>query len=136
MTTVELKPQLKVELNDILNGISQLDVKELESFFNRVGTLLAHRKTRHLSERESQLLSEINTGLPDEHRKKYLALKEKRQTGTLSDSELKDLISMTEEIEQVGVRRLENLAELAKLRGVEVRDLMKQLGIQAPLAYA
>ncbi|MCC6725181.1 MAG: STAS/SEC14 domain-containing protein [Saprospiraceae bacterium] len=136
MAIIELKPQVKVELSEILNGISQLDVKELESFFNRVGTLLAHRKTRHLSEREFQLLSEINKGLPEEHRQKYLALKEKRQLSALTEAEAQEMASMVAEVEQVGVRRLENLVELAKLRGVEVKALMKQLGIQAPLAYA
>jgi hypothetical protein len=136
MTTIELKPQLKVELNDILNGISQLDVKELESFFKRVGTLLAHRKTHHLSEREFQLLTEINKGLPDEHRQQYLLLKEKSQLGNLSATEAQQFASMTEEIEATGVRRLECLVELSKLRGVEIKALMKQLGIQSPLAYA
>jgi hypothetical protein len=136
MTTIELKPQLKVELNEILNGISQLDVKELESFFKRVGTLLAHRKAHLLSEREFQLLSEINKGLPDEHRQKYLLLKEKRHDDNLSATETKQLAAMTQEIETTGVKRLECLVELAKLRGVEVNTLMKQLGIQAPLAYA
>ncbi|MCU0346192.1 MAG: hypothetical protein MUC59_04590 [Saprospiraceae bacterium] len=136
MAIVELKPQVKVELSEILNGISQLDVKELETFFNRVGTLLAHRKTHHLSEREFELLSEINKGLPDEHRQKYLALKEKRQQSSLTEPEAQELANMVEEVEQVGVLRLESLAELAKLRGVEVKNLMKQLGIQAPLAYA
>jgi hypothetical protein len=136
MAIIELKPQVKVELNEILNGISQLDVQELESFFNRVGTLLAHRKTRHLSEREFQLLSQINKGLPDEHRQHYLALKEKRQQSSLTEAEALELASMVAEVEQVGVQRLESLAELAKLRGVDVKKLMKQLGIQAPIAYA
>ena len=136
MPTIKLKPQLNVELNEILNGISQLDVKELESFFKRVGTLLAQRKTQHLSEREFQLLTEINKGLPEEHRQQYLLLKEKRQQETLSEVESKQLATMTQAIEQTGVRRLECLVELAKLRGVEINTLMKQLGIQAPLAYA
>ena len=136
MTTIEVKPKVKLELNDILNGISKLDVKDLENFFNRVGTILAHRKTRHLSEREFQLLSEINKGLPAAHRQKYLSLKEKHQQATLSGAETKELAAMVAEVEQVGVRRLECLVELAKLRGVEVNLLMKQLGIQAPLAYA
>lgn len=136
MPTIKLKPQLSVELNDILNGISQLDVKELESFFKRVGTLLAHRKTHHLSEREFQLLKEINQGLPEEHRHEYLALKEKLRQETITATEVQQLSTMTQAIEEKGVRRLESLVELAKLRGVEVSVLMKQLGIQAPLAYA
>ncbi|MCF8243810.1 MAG: hypothetical protein K9J37_02160 [Saprospiraceae bacterium] len=136
MATIELKPKLKVELNEILNGVAQLDVKELESFFKRIGTLLAHRKTSHLPEREFQLLTEINKGLPEEHRQQYLLLKDKRQQETLSATEAKQLAAMTQEIEQIGVKRLECLVELAKLRGVEVNTLMTQLGIQAPLAYA
>ncbi len=136
MATIEIKPKVTLELHEILNGISKLDVKELESFFNRVGTLLAHRKTRHLSERESQLLSEINKGLPTGHRQKYLLLKGKLRQENISPSEQEELMAMTKEVERTGVKRLEHLVELAKLRGVEINILMDQLGIQSPLAYA
>ncbi|MEZ4963228.1 MAG: hypothetical protein R2830_25630 [Saprospiraceae bacterium] len=135
MATIEIKPKVKVGLNEILDGISQLDVKELESFFNRVGTLLAHRKTQHLTESEFQLLSEINKSLPPNHRQRYLKLKEKRGQAGLSEAEQQELLAMSDEIERIGVRRLECLVELAKLRSISLDELMEQLGIKAPLAY-
>ena len=133
MSTTEIKPQ--VNLNEILAGISTLDVRELEAFFNKVGTMLAHRKTPHLTEREYQLLKEINKGLSPEHSRKYLKLIEKFQARTIEEQEQKELLRMSDEIEQAGVRRLEYLVELSKLRGVSLQELMNQLGIKTPLAY-
>lgn len=135
MTSIEIKPKVKVELNEILDGISQLDTKELETFFKRVGMLLAHRKAPHLSEQEFRLLKEINRTLSLAHQQRYLSLKEKRIQGILSQAEAEELMAMIEEIEQVGVKRLECLVELAKLRGVGLPELKEQLGIKAPLAY-
>jgi len=135
MPTIEIKPKVQVTLNEILAAVSKLDSREMEAFFNQVGTLLAHRKTRHLSEKEFQLLAEINKGLPPEHRRKYLKLKDKLRPGNLTEAEYKELSAMSDEIERTGVRRLECLVELSKLRGVELKELMNQLGIKAPLAY-
>jgi hypothetical protein len=135
MPTIEVKPKVQVTLNEILAAISKLDTREMEAFFNQVGTLLAHRKTSHLSEKEFQLLAEINKGLPPEHRLKYLQLKDKSHRGNLTKAEYKEFLAMSGEIERTGVRRLECLVELSRLRRVELKELMNQLGIKAPLAY-
>lgn len=136
MSTIEVKPHVKVQLNEILAGISTLDVRELESFFNQVGTMLARRKTPHLTEREHQLLLEINKGLSLEHRRNYLNLKEKSLAQKLNELERQELLALSDEIEQAGARRLAYLVELSKLRGVSLKEVMNQLGIKTPLAYA
>ncbi len=135
MPSIVVKPKVEVNLTDILAGISTLNVRDLEAFFNQVGTLLVQRKTPHLAEREFQLLAEINKGLSPDHRRKYLTLKDKHRVKNLSEAERQELSAMTGEVERAGVRRLECLVELSKLRGVELKDLMNQLGIKAPLAY-
>lgn len=135
MPTIEIKPKVQVALNEILAAVSKLDTREMEAFFNQVGTLLAHRKSSYFSEREFQLLAEINNDLPPEHRCNYLKLQDKLRPGNLTEAEYKELSAMSDEIERTGVRRLKCLVELSKLRGVELKELMNQLGIKAPLAY-
>jgi hypothetical protein len=78
---------------------------------------------------ESSLLERINEGLPDETWTRYEALKEKRDAETLTDAEHEELIRLSDEIEIWNARRLEAVAELAKLRGVPFPELVKQLGL-------
>src|SRR5713226_5206766 len=51
---------------------------------------------------------------------------------TLTDAEHAELIRRVNEVELWNARRLEAVAELAKLRGVRFPDLVKQLGLGAP----
>jgi hypothetical protein len=82
-----------------------------------------------LSKKESQLLENINAGLSQETWQRYRALIEKRRDENLTSDEHKELIQISDHLEQLNVRRMEHLVELAQLRNLPVRALMKQLGI-------
>jgi len=51
------------------------------------------------------------------------------QNETISEREYEELLSLWQEVERRNVERLKALIELAKLRGVSVQELMRQLGI-------
>jgi hypothetical protein len=57
MTKVQITPDLSIELSQLLKGVAQLDVSELEQFSAQVNLILAQRKVPSLSQAESMLLS-------------------------------------------------------------------------------
>jgi hypothetical protein len=83
----------------------------------------------HLTARESELLKEINRGLPPDIWHRYDELAAKRRDETLTDPEHRELLALGDQIETAHVHRIAVLAELARVRGVELDALMKQLGI-------
>ena len=82
---------------------------------------------------EATLLTEINQGLPAETWRRYAALKEKRRAGTLTSEEHAEIIAISDEIEEMNVRRMERVVRLARLRHTSVDALMDELGIKSPL---
>lgn len=85
-----------------------------------------------LTAAEAALLERINEGLPEGLWARYEALKEERDAETLTEAEHAELIRLVNEVEIWNARRLEAVAELAKLRGVRFADLVKQLGLGTP----
>lgn len=81
---------------------------------------------------EATLLQEINRGLSPESWQRYSALKEKRRAETLTPAEQAELIAFSDRMEELNVRRMERLTELARLRKTSVDTLMDELGIKSP----
>lgn len=79
---------------------------------------------------ESKLLTQINRGLPESLWDRYDALIARRRAETLTRAELRELIAITNKVEVDHARRTGLLVKLAKLRGVQLEDLMNQLGIK------
>jgi hypothetical protein len=89
----------------------------------------AQKAAPHLPRAEAELLQKINEGLPEATWERYRALKEKRDDETLTPEEHRELIALTDTIEGWNVERLEVVSRLAKLRGVPLPEMMKELGL-------
>ena len=81
----------------------------------------------HLPRAEAELLQRINEGLAEATWERCPALKDKRDTDTLTEAEHGELIRLVNQVEGWNVRRLETVAELAKQRGVRFPDLVTVL---------
>ena len=81
---------------------------------------------------EAELLEQINEGLPEATWTRYHELQAKRNAEMLTDVEHAELIRLVNEVEIWNARRLEAVAELARLRGVRFPDLVRELGLGAP----
>jgi hypothetical protein len=81
---------------------------------------------------ESRLLAAINQRLPEATLRRYYALMDRRRDETLTEAEHAELITLNNVVEQAHVARLEKVFELARLKGIEVKVLMKQLGLGNP----
>ncbi len=100
--------------------------------------LAATRRARaqiaaRLSGDESALLQTINRGFSSETWQQYEALKAKRRAGTLTPQEQTELIALSDQMEEMNVRRMESVSQLARLRRTSIDALMEDLGIKSSL---
>ena len=82
-----------------------------------------------LSHEESVLLQQINASLSSIEWERYRALLEKREAETLIVSEQAELIAFSDQIEAANVRRMQAVAELARLRNTTLPALVASLGL-------
>jgi LAS superfamily LD-carboxypeptidase LdcB len=129
MSIVKLEVQLSSA--ELLKAVEQLNLSELEQFVSQVIVLQAQRKANRLPQAEAELLLKINQGIPANLQRDYKELIAKRDDEILTEDEYQKLLQLTEEIEKIQAQRIENLAELARLRGISLSTLMENLGIHA-----
>lgn len=130
MATVQIKSDVGVE--QLLEGVSQLETVELEQFLTQASLLLAQRNEVALPRTESDLLKKINQGLPIDIQQRYDDLRAKLRREELSSAEHKELLELVDVVEQASVERLQHLMALSQLRQVSLDELLQQLDIHPP----
>lgn len=134
--TIELEPEIENDLRHAAAdaGLSPvaLAAKLLRQGLKDVSAPGAAGK--HLSRVEANLLQRINSSLSQIEWQQYHALIAKRRAETLTTREQQELIALSDQIEDANVRRIEAVAELARLRQTSVRALMNELGLK-PVAH-
>ena len=123
-------PTIQIETDQLLQAALQMPREELEQFVARLFALKAREETPGLSEREAELLMQIYQGLPAAKQTRLNELIYKRQASTISAKELRELKALTDQIEKSDAERLQLLTELARLRNVTLRKLIKNLGLK------
>lgn len=85
---------------------------------------------KHL-QAEEDLLARIrlNSRLPDAAARRFNRLRRKFQDETITESELTEYQGLISRLEWMTVERLEALIELARMRGADVKTLMRELGL-------
>ena len=128
---------MPIAKQEVIRMIEELDNEQLLKEIR----LLLKRKSEDdqsdiapasLTEQETQLLSEINKGLPEAIQARYTSLLEKLSEEKLTPSEHEELLELTPIVEAKTVERLQALQSLAAIRCVSVPSLMAQLGIEEP----
>lgn len=132
MPSVELQSKIKIELNEIIQSVAQLDTPLLEEFVDQLTLLLARRKAPHLPIKEAELLLKIHQWLPPDIERPYDELTKKRREQTITTEEYETLLRLVDIVEMQQVERMKNLIELSKIRGVSLDELMEQLGLTPP----
>jgi len=132
MDSIEIQKGVRISLEDILSGISQVDLSSLEKFSEEINRLVARRKTKAPSERELELIHNIYQPWESELQKKYDALTEKNLAGTITNSEHSKLLELVVLAEKKNAQWLEAMIELAELRSISLEELQAQLGIIHP----
>ncbi len=130
MQTIQLKSEVTLRISDLLKGMEQLSLDDLEIIQRKIITLRVKKIAPSHSKKEAKLLERIHLGLPAQMLLRYDALDEKRQDKTLTDEEYQELMGIIEKIEEYDTNRLGYLAELCEIRSVPLGTLVKQLGIR------
>ena len=134
MTTVRVTSE--INLDQLLDGMAQLETADLERLGTHISTLLAQRKAASLPQSETELLQHINQGLPEETQQRYHHLQAKLQAETITPAEHQELLTLIDTVEQADSDRLQHLLTLAQLRQVPRNELLAQLGLQPPAVHA
>jgi len=83
---------------------------------------------------ETELLQKINRGFPASVWQPYKQLIAKRNDETLAEDEYQQLITLSDQLEEMNVERMGYLIELSQLRKQPLRKVMDDLGIH-PLSH-
>jgi hypothetical protein len=127
------KVQLELDMNEVLQGLSELQSDEFEAFVSKALSLQAQRKAPHLTKDETALLEKINVRLSKDEYARLEHLNRKLHDETLTNAEHKELMELTERLEQQDVERMNAVIELAALRGGRLEDMINQLGFPPKL---
>ena len=130
MPTIQIEAQLSsVEL---LRAAEQLKLPELEELVANLLAIQADRRAPRLLRAEAELLQIINRAAPADARKRFDALNSRRRSESLTEEEQSELLRLIDQMEAFDVQRVEALSELARLRKVSLKALMKDLHIRKP----
>lgn len=86
---------------------------------------LSHRAMQEAQELE--LMTIIQRRLPSSQQKRWVALREKLESETLTEREHQELMTYSDLLELWNAERMEALMELAKLRQVDFKVLYQEL---------
>jgi len=126
MTVLDIPAQVTVDA--LIKVVTQLPSDELEKFLTRINIV------RRRQANEADLLAVVQHQLPPERQQRLDELRDRLESETLTDAERTELLEMIERIEAADVKRAEALLALAENRGVSVRRLMQDLGLEPRLA--
>lgn len=118
-------------VDELLKAVDDLSEPDLDDLVERALFIRARRRAPVLTSEETALLLEINQGIPSALYDRYQQLLDQRDEETLSEPEYAELLEISHQIEGLGVKRMEALAKLAKLRQIPLLQLMDDLGIQS-----
>lgn len=131
MGKIQVNAEVEVDIQQLL---AQLGTEELEEFSREISAALSLRKSQDTKGMEAQLLQQLNEEciLPETHWTAFNQLNEKKERGTLSQTELDAFAKLVEEEESMRLKRTVVLGELARIKQVPLPQLLIDLGITSP----
>jgi hypothetical protein len=113
--------------HNLLKAAESLAPREFDKLAQGIAELQTRRNGHSLSSHEARLLRQINKGFSDSWWKRYHLLIDKRRAETLTRAEQRELLDLTDQLENREAKRMEALAKLAQLRQCSVTDLASKL---------
>ena len=124
--TIQLPPKLEQQLRE--HAASE-GLPPEGYVLKVVKNSLRDSQQKQQSDREAELLEKAKLNIPKGFWETYDQLVAKRQAETITPSELKSLIKMTDFLEEENARRMPYAIELAKLKNVKLKTMIKRLGV-------
>lgn len=128
---IQVSKEGSLTFDDILKGVSNLETNEIVQFMHEISRIVANRKVKALSFRESDLLKNINDSIPQKLDMQYETLALKLNDETITEKEHQQLLKIIAKLEEAKAKKLEYMIELARLRNISLKELAKQLQAQS-----
>jgi hypothetical protein len=122
-------PNTRAKSNGLLDAVRRMTREEFDDFLAQASSSRAPLTGATLSSEETRLIRRINRGLSKKWHERHARLTHRRKNGCLSSEEHQELLRLTHEAESRDAERAAALVELADLRHLPLRVLMKQMGI-------
>lgn len=131
METIVLKKGIEINLDELTQQLSQLDELVLTNFLISLNDKLnGHAQLLQISE-ETILLQKIKSIVPASILRQYRKLRKKAQQQTISDTEHRELLLLSDFIEEKTAEKINLLSNLAQLRQVPLNTILQQFTIQS-----
>ncbi len=123
---------LEITTEDLLSAVVSLPKNEFERLIANAKKL-RRKSPEHQANTEIKLIKKVNESvLSDVERMRFNELIEKRRDENINENELNELIVLTDKSEELNVKRLKYLVEIANIRNKSLREVMKELEIFPP----
>ncbi|HEX9929731.1 MAG TPA: hypothetical protein VGB02_14455 [Pyrinomonadaceae bacterium] len=117
---------------NLLQAVVNLPQNEFERLIANAKKL-RRALPQNQANKEIRLIKKVNEAvLSDAERVRFNELIEKRRSENISESEFDELIALTEKGEELNVKRLKYLVEIANIRNKSLPEVMKELEIFPP----
>lgn len=131
MQTIEIKSGLQIGIEEIFNGIQQLDNQALTSFAGEVNRLLSSRSAKSANELQSELLKKIKAVIPATVKRRQAQLYAQMEQGAIAPKEREELLLLNHLLEEKSAERILLMGKLAELKGISIGELVGQLKMRA-----
>ena len=125
MQSIEIQKGVRVEIEDLISGVSRMETPALEKFLDTLSHILDNKKMA--AGREKELLKKIENVVPAFVKRRYEQLHAKMQKGSISETERQELQQIVDFMEERAAERVHLMAELAALRHITLKELATQL---------
>jgi hypothetical protein len=131
MQTIQIKKVKNINLEDLVLGVSQLDELNLAVFFVQLNEKIMESPRLNRLSQESLLLRKIKQVIPASVLRQYRNLRKKAREQVIAEPEKRELLLLSDFIEEKTVEKINLLAELAKLRQVPLATVLQEFAIQS-----
>jgi hypothetical protein len=124
---------LQISTENLLGVVLQMPDSEYDKFIEKANKLRRKSVKSAWTKSEIELIKKINGAiLSAEKQLRFNKLVKKRRAEKITETELAELIDLTEESEKLNVERIQMLAKLATAKNKTLSEIMDELEIFPP----
>ena len=116
-------------LTELINAARKLSRNELGQLADRINMLREGADDDRVAVKESRLLKKIHKDLPSKVKLRWHYLIAQRDAGVLTPQEHRELLSLTETMEEHDFKRLQWMGQLADLRQMSLPEVVSHYKI-------
>ncbi len=130
MASIQIRSGIKIGFDELVIGMSQLPSHELTQLLELLQQTISGKQQLTPIEQEIVLLRQIRGMIPATKVRRLKALQKKQHEQTLSALKQEEMRLISDFIEQKSAERIALLSQLAALRQITIRELVKQLNLK------